>query len=218
MITITKSNPPMYLTPIDIRQRNHPAQNAFNNDADFSSIKQKLKQELLDEQGHICCFCMGRIDKEEMKVAHRLSQDAHPESVFNYTNLFAACKGNEGADLEEQHCDSYQGSRDLEIDLTRADLTQIIFYNLNEGKIGCSIPAYDEELNSKLNLNLQMLKERRISVFRGTQQALATKHNGRWPVDILRRKVEKLKARPYEPYFQVQVYYLEQEIEKRSRP
>ncbi len=74
MITITKSNPPMYLTPIDIRQRNHPAQNAFNNDADFSSIKQKLKQELLDEQGHICCFCMGKINQAEMKVARMLTR------------------------------------------------------------------------------------------------------------------------------------------------
>lgn len=216
MITIIKRNPPAYLTPIHIRQRNNPLPNAFNTDAEFSQVKPNVKQDLLEDQGNICCFCMARISSEDMKIAHRLSQKNHPECVFDYRNLFAACNGNQGQPHEKEHCDTFQGDNDLTIDLTRPDLTELIYYNLNAGEIHSSLPEYERDITETLNLNVDVLKQKRIMVYRGVQRGLAKQHHNAWSVAVLQRKVNHLRSKPYEPYFQVQVFYLEREIEKRA--
>lgn len=51
--------------------------------ANFDNLqeKQRLKQDLLEEQGYLCCYCMGRIDIDSMKIEHRMSQSKYPDLV-----------------------------------------------------------------------------------------------------------------------------------------
>lgn len=48
--------------------------------ADYDNYLQKeeLRESLLKEQGHICCYCMQRIKKDKMKIEHWRSQDEYP--------------------------------------------------------------------------------------------------------------------------------------------
>jgi uncharacterized protein (TIGR02646 family) len=60
---ITKENEPNSL--IEHRTKEHSCYDNIPTDA-----KKVLKEALLSEQGHVCCYCMKRIHFEDMKVEH----------------------------------------------------------------------------------------------------------------------------------------------------
>ena len=56
-------------------------------DYDNYSEKDELRESLLTEQGHICCYCMQRISADRMKIEHWQSQDEYEELQLDYNNL-----------------------------------------------------------------------------------------------------------------------------------
>ena len=138
-------------------------QHRCNPPADFNNYDQKddLRQSLLQEQGYICCFCMRRIGAQpgvslgnQMKVAHWHSQDLHRDEDLDYDNLLGACKGGEGMPPAQQHCDTFQGNRDLRYNPANPahDVESKIRYN-GDGTMESDDPQLDNDINNILNLN-----------------------------------------------------------------
>lgn len=57
-----------------------------------------LAEYLLEDQGHICCYCGQRIfDDHNTIVEHLLpkDEDKYPEKMYEYDNLLASCNGGQ---------------------------------------------------------------------------------------------------------------------------
>jgi uncharacterized protein (TIGR02646 family) len=85
--------------------------------ADYENYrgKDELRACLVQEQRGLCCYCMTRIgpNRDAMKIEHWHPQANHPEEQLNYSNLLAACMGNDGRRKADQYCDTSKGNRDL---------------------------------------------------------------------------------------------------------
>jgi len=69
--------------------------------ANFDNLpKDDIRASLLQEQGHICCYCMKRIPeanaKPSTKIEHFLCQADYEAEELNYKNMLLACSGQEG--------------------------------------------------------------------------------------------------------------------------
>jgi uncharacterized protein (TIGR02646 family) len=129
---------------------------------DFEAIS-ALKEALLNEQGYLCCYCMNGIKEDNMKVEHYKPRSIYPALKMEYTNLFAACKGNFCTD---KHCDTKKENAELSIHPAdpRNNCEAIIGYSTN-GKL--SYPnMYKVDIEETLNLNNSVLiKNRKIALY-----------------------------------------------------
>lgn len=65
--------------------------------------RRRLRKGLLEEQGFICCYCMGRLDLDTSHVEHFKPKVRFPDEDMEYKNLLASCQGIAG-DAMEDHC------------------------------------------------------------------------------------------------------------------
>lgn len=65
--------------------------------------RRKLREELLKEQGYICCYCMKRITLNSSHNEHFWPKEDFKDKDMDYQNLFASCQGVEILD-EDKHC------------------------------------------------------------------------------------------------------------------
>jgi uncharacterized protein (TIGR02646 family) len=177
--------------------------------------KDELRQQLVEEQRGLCCYCQSRIRAEwdGMKVEHWQCQDNYPERCLDYSNMLGACRGGEGRPEHEQHCDSRKGNRDFR--LNPADPTYDVERHLRflgDGRITSDDADLDRELNDVLNLNSRYLEANRKKALEAFQQRL---QRGR-PLDAARELPRWDGSRPGElPEFaQVIVYYLRKKLRK----
>ena len=76
-----------------------------------ANVKKEVIKSLLSEQGHLCAYCMSRIDENEGKhkttIEHCLPQAATSEKErLNYRNMVAVCGRNRDAHSnEDKSCD-----------------------------------------------------------------------------------------------------------------
>ena len=111
MIKITKGQEPREL--LQYRRQE------FASYADMDKgVKDKVLHSLLSEQGHLCAYCMSRIDgntgKHRATIEHCIPQAETSESQrLNYKNMVAVCWGNRDAhDNNDKTCDAKRGSLD----------------------------------------------------------------------------------------------------------
>jgi uncharacterized protein (TIGR02646 family) len=69
-------------------------------------VRNAVKQALLDEQGHICCYCQNTI---ETTIEHFVPRSIDATRMFDYDNLFVCCKGGE-EERQNQTYPSFCGS------------------------------------------------------------------------------------------------------------
>ncbi len=79
--------------------------------------KDELRRNLLEEQGHICCYCTRSIsDSHTTKLDHFQPKEKskYPRIVFTYENLLACCDGGERDTNKprELYCDAKKGKSD----------------------------------------------------------------------------------------------------------
>jgi len=228
MKQITKIAEPQTL--VQHRARRH---SSFDNIP--SSTKDDLRQNLLSEQGHICCYCLKRIPEKvekdgrisyDMKVEHFQCQDNYPRLQLAYTNLFGSCTGNEGKPKKLQTCDTRKGNVDLTINLlSNAPNCETLFKYNAEGEIS-SIDDNEEinyQLNEVLNLNMQTLKDGRRQVYLEVQKKIEaeSKHLGSRQLQIRYFEQEKQKwltrnDNKFKPFCMVAIYYLSKKIRQHE--
>lgn len=138
----------------------------------FSSIKEVIRQQLLDEQGYLCAYCMSRIYADNMKVEHFRSQSSFPDMQLDYSNMLGCCIGGEGNKSENQTCDTKKGNRELKFSPAfTLNIEDKIEYN-KRGTISSTDTDFNDQINTVLNLNNPRLKQNRAEVLSGFQSQL----------------------------------------------
>ena len=176
-----------------------------------SQAKQDLKTQLLSEQGHLCAYCMSRIEPLKMKVAHWHSQKYSDEQLA-YANLLACCKGGEGNPPPGQYCDTRQGDRDLMYNpATPAHHGRMKIRYLGNGTIRSDDADFDGQLNEVLNLNLPKLVRNRRAVVDAVRQKLSSLPGTRKKAELTKlvRKWESPDSQSrLNPYCEVALHIL----------
>lgn len=141
-------------------------------DATYDGFSKKgvVRKSLCEEQGYICAYCMGKIEKDNSTIEHYISQRWHTNSKFSaeehraqsllYSNMCGVCVN------DAEHCDKHRGNEPLEI-LNPHDSScqQLITYNLQgeiipNGKNNQQNKQVEKDINT-LNLNCEKLKKAR---------------------------------------------------------
>ncbi len=209
MILIQKNTAPNSLT--EYRQ----TPNASFDDMD-SAVKADLRESLLNEQGHLCAYCMSRINANtKVKIEHFSART--PENELQYQNLFAVCGGNEGQKYSLQTCDTRKGNRKLHINPLNPIDMSTIKYN-NDGTIHSTDPVYESELHSVLNLNCPngYLIANRKTAIQTIRNELSKLRPGQ-DRKVLLEKLWKAYSEPkieLEPYVGIIRWYINKQLRK----
>lgn len=138
---------------------------------EFEAIPE-LQDALLQEQGHLCAYCMRRIPVrgrvgERMRVEH-IKPRRYSALVMDYGNLVACCPGTiSGTHPDEIHCDRRKSEREISFDLFSPAFIDSLSYSSGNGKIKSSNTSYDWEINNILGLNNKLLAENRLQALEG---------------------------------------------------
>lgn len=131
--------------------------------------KPLIRKSLVEEQGYICAYCMGKITEENSSIEHYISQTRHKDSPFSkeehkkhsllYSNMYGVCIN------ASEHCDKKRENFPIKIlDPHKSSCEDLITYTLD----GTIIPVgkeydkvqYDIDL---LGLNCTKLKDKRVA-------------------------------------------------------
>ena len=221
MIEIKKGREPDSL--LQYRQQKGASYEAMD-----KSVKTDLLEQLLEEQGHICAYCMKRIPESRklpagvapVTIEHWLPRN--PESKedigqgLNYRNMFAVCSGNRGSGCKERMtCDARRGNELIKVNPCDVSTLRGITYT-STGKIQSSDPAIDEDLNERLNLNSEIssLPENRKQILQTLIDDVRKKHGTGDISTYCKRKLEQIKNMddPKLPYVGILIWWLEKHV------
>ena len=186
--------------------------------------KEDLRQNLLSEQGHICCYCMRRIPEPTfpyMKVEHFRCQDNYAELQLTYTNLLGACTGNEGQPKKIQTCDTRKGNDDLQLHPCSTNPScNSIFKYTSDGRIICDNENIQNDIDKILNLNSQSLQDLRAEVYEHISSIVEAESKKQRDKKIKQKYFEDLHSEwlapdrngKLRPFCMVAVYYLTKKI------
>lgn len=134
-------------------------------------IKDIIKKSLLEEQGYICAYCMGKIKCDTCTIEHYISQKRHETSPYSeeehkrnsllYINMSGVCVN------DSVHCDKHRGNVPLEIlNPHHSTCEELITYNLG----GNIVPkGHEQEKVTKdietLGLDCEKLKKQRSATW-----------------------------------------------------
>lgn len=191
-----------------------------------NAAKEKLKQNLLSEQGYICCYCMRRIPEKSspyMKVEHYKCQDHFQDLQLDYRNLLGACTGNEGQPQKLHTCDTKKANESLTINpLNTNPSCETLFKFNSEGEMSSisDNEAVNKQINAILNLNMQSLKDARKEVYYVIQERVRaeskrTKKDKSAFVKFLNQELQVWQSRTdgkFRPYCLVAIYYLTKKL------
>ncbi len=212
MLAIQKTQEPSLLTGYRLKDGasfdNLPAE-----------IKRVIKELLLDDQGHLCAYCMSRISFRKMKVEHWLPQNGTAERDLNWKNLLGVCMGNEGMPENQQTCDTRKGNVHIDYNPSESDhrIESKITYS-SGGTIGSDEETWNFQLKNTLNLNQARLVENRKAVLEAIAMLLNQKPGLRRKNE-LKRLIDKWRSKAggeISPYAGAAVYYLNRKLGSAS--
>ena len=196
--------------------------------ADFDSLdKTELRSFLLAEQGHLCAYCMKKINgANDTKIEHYKARD--DENQLIYTNLLAVCTGNEK--LQNQSgkvnpkkftCDTMKKSQVLHINpQSRTDM-ETIYYDA-QGKIYSTNRDYQNDLDIVLNLNdpYGFLIDNRQAALKAVQNQLIKLKPGQDAKPLLEKIqnscIFKNSANELPEFVGIMRWYVERKIRKHN--
>ncbi|MQL49112.1 TIGR02646 family protein [Photorhabdus khanii] len=210
MREINKGPEPKELTQYKVQP------NAVYDGPNFTPVKQKIRKNLLSEQGVICAYCMDRITELTMKIEHWSCQHSSQELQLEYNNLLGCCKGHEGSRPLEQTCDTKKGSSSIKYSPANPEhrLNTKIQYS-RDGKILSSDDEFNQQLDKILNLNKPRIISNRLHSIQKIQDLLNNKKGRRSKSEIrklLNKILEKKDDGTYIPYYGAMVFYLESKL------
>lgn len=185
----------------------------------------ELRQQLLNEQGCICCYCMKRIPESDWphsKIEHVKSQKNHPDLQLNYHNLLIACTGNEGKTKFMQTCDTSKGDKDLSFNPSdKIRNIELLIKYLPNGEIRSIDPLIDRELDDILHLNTKDMMDTRAGYYKLVDNKIKLKgieYKGKQiPRSFFETEKEQLLTKfggKFPEYCMVGVYLLNKKLSK----
>jgi len=154
------------------KENNKKVANTFDYLKDDKITTLAVQKSLAAEQGFICCYCMSEIKIDENSETSERIQIEHfmPKSVYNgnngtvdlrieYSNFLGGCLNNKTCgsakkDYEFQYITNPKTTKNFNLQIK---------YIENTGKIKSLNEDINFELNDKLNLNDDSLREKRKS-------------------------------------------------------
>lgn len=133
-----------------------------------TDIKQSLHRSLIEEQGHICCYCGKRISEPDSHIEHLRPQSKYPDLSLDYRNLLASCQGISNQNGQKNikkipcHCGHFKGNW-FDENLMVSPLTKQCenrFRYLADGQITGEDKAATKTIE-KLNLDVDLLRASR---------------------------------------------------------
>ena len=191
-------------------------------------VKEELLKKLLEEQGHICAYCMRRIPERRnlpVGVAPVTIEHWYPRNTeskedigqgLTYRNMFAVCSGNRGCGNKEgMTCDARRGNEPIKVNPCDIETLRGITYT-SSGRIQSSDLKVDEDINERLNLNSEniSLPENRKQVLQALIEDVRKKC-GKGDISLYcRRKLEQIQemSDPKMPYVGIMVWWLEKHV------
>ena len=106
------------------------------NDTDGANRRKRLRKELVNEQGKICCYCMKRIDVDSSHIEHFYPKEKFQDKDLLYDNLYASCNGEGCNNIYDEHCGDRKDNwwRSDMICLTDIEVEKVFKYS-PDGKI-----------------------------------------------------------------------------------
>lgn len=191
-------------------------QGAIYDGPNFTSVKERIRDSLLAEQGFLCAYCMCRITAVTMKIEHWACQHSHATMQLDYNNLLACCIGHEGNPPKEQTCDTRKGGNNIKYSpaIHAHRINDIIKYD-NQGGIMSTDIEFDKHLNTHLNLNKPRLKQNRLTVIKLIQQKLNQKIGMRRSPEI-QKMIDVFLSKDINgsltEYFGIAIFYLNKKL------
>ena len=173
-----------------------------------TDVKNDIRDALKAEQGHLCAYCMRRIQGDggfqNMKIEHwkprsKFDEAGDEAGKLDYQNMLGVCEGLiDGKNGKEIICDTKKGGEEITADPRRRDRIETIDYQIQNGegrvKIRSADNAVNEDLEERLNLNAVRLQENRYKALSALIQKISkVKGQGTWPpglLDSFRRRYE----------------------------
>ena len=201
-----------------------------------NSLKREVLEQLIEEQGHLCAYCMRKIPEERIEtddipnvsIEHWFPRN--PDSgenrgqALDYGNLLAVCSGNLGPKGKRKKsdltCDAKRRNRELKINPLDAETLKAIAYG-TDGKIIATDCQYADDLYVKLNLNCVsanvILPQNRKAVLDSVQSAIAEADEIQY-VDHCKKLLSSFEAEtdPKTPYIGIAIWWLKDFISKHS--
>lgn len=83
-----------------------------------NTIKKDLKEQLLLDQGYICCYCGKRIINNDLTtIEHIKPKGKNPSLSLDYNNLLASCNGGRddrhNTETSPIYCDAHKDEDDI---------------------------------------------------------------------------------------------------------
>lgn len=188
------------------------------NGFDDLKIKKEIRETLVRDQHFLCCYCMGRIEgkPDDTKIEHHMPQSLHPELIFEFSNLLAACN-SEGTDC---HCDSSKRNTRISKNPAIDNVQALIGYD-SLGKIFTSDPVFKKDIEDTLNLNQMTLVNRRKSAIISIKTIFNKEFPGSTPNINQVQKYITSWSKPdsngkLPQYCQVVIYYLEKRLKREQ--
>jgi uncharacterized protein (TIGR02646 family) len=193
-----------------------------------------LKQSLLEEQGYICAYCMGRISldlnenhKPKIEVEHLKPREKYPELELQFNNMLGVCNGlsiSHPEKIKNHHCDKTQGNEgkmngQVEFKainpLYKDKSENLLTYTINgEIKPKSGSPDIEHDLNKVLNLNNAVLiKNRKVIIDKVLDDLKKEKSIQQWTVAFFEKHIELWSIRhgdegKFRQYCMVAIWFL----------
>lgn len=186
----------------------------------------ELRDALLKDQGYICAYCMRRIPtsdsgtSETSRIEHIVPQSTLTvKEAMDYSNMVICCPGAISGVAEKlAHCDRRKGEKPVSFSPFDSNFIKTISYK-QDGTIISSNPAYDNDFNEVLNLNLPLLKLNRKRVKEEVIKQLGTK--GVWKAVEIEKMIkafsEKNAEGKLQPFCGVAIWFLNKSLIKINK-
>ncbi len=157
-----------------------------------------IRESLIDEQGYICAYCMGKIiNVENYTIEHYITQKRHETSPYSeaehkkqsllYSNMSGVCINN------GDHCDKKRGNIPFEIlDPHRASCEELITYDLQGNIIpsGSEVEKVKKDI-STLGLNCKKLINGRTAALDEVWKRFVNEHErSSWSKELFMERAQ----------------------------
>ena len=212
MIYIQKgNNPPQIFTNAKRNYRNY--------DDLPGDVKDKMKEILLSEQGHICAYCMSRISCENSTIEHyipRKGKHGNASLSLDYRNLLLVCNNGRNGKGNDRHCDVSKEDELITVNPTKKEDIERVKYH-KDGTIESDIDSFNTDLNITLNLNSVTLKRNRQAALLEVLNQLSKNKHGEWSKDYVEKCLNHyISPGKKVPYVGIIIYELERRIKRNT--
>ena len=204
-----------------------------NPDADYedmpSSVRADVREQMWNEQKHLCAYCMRRIDSpsvvriEHCRPRHPKDEIVHDKkATLDFKWMLGVCYGNslvKGVKTEDTTCDAHR--KNTELTINRFDEGSV---GKRKYKADGSIYSEDEEINKDvtdtLNLNCPAisLPQTRKKVLSEAQKRIVQKCAGKsqdaYVHELERTYTSLVQERNLTPYCGIIISWLEGKLKK----